>query len=84
MHCTEDILTVRVVPVQQQTNTVDCGLYALAFVKHIADTGSNPSYVVFDGSTMCEWESVNCVSEGRNSFTLLQGKRISVFPLLHL
>ena len=52
MHCTEDILTVRVVPVQQQTNIVDCGLYALAFVKHIADTGSNPSYAVFDGSLM--------------------------------
>ena len=52
MHCTEDILTVRVVPVQQQTNTVDCGLYALAFVKHIADTGSNPSYVAFNGSLM--------------------------------
>nr|XP_047145394.1 uncharacterized protein LOC105848782 isoform X2 [Hydra vulgaris] len=52
MHCNEDKLTVRVVPVQQQTNYVDCGLYALAFIKHITDTRSNPSYVAFDAFQM--------------------------------
>ena len=48
MHYTEDILNIHIVPVQQQTNTVDCGLYAQAFVKHIADTGSNPSKVALE------------------------------------
>ncbi|XP_065680304.1 uncharacterized protein LOC124806293 [Hydra vulgaris] len=47
MQCTKDILTVRVLPVQQQANSIDCGLFALAFAKHIAFTGLNPCYIGF-------------------------------------
>nr|XP_047133813.1 uncharacterized protein LOC124811932 [Hydra vulgaris] len=52
MNCSKDILTVRVLPVQQQTNGVDCGLFALAFAQHIAYTSSNPSFVAFDSHMM--------------------------------
>ncbi|XP_065657884.1 uncharacterized protein LOC136082459 isoform X2 [Hydra vulgaris] len=52
MQCTKDSLKVRVLPVQQQTNGVDCGLFALAFAQHIACTGSNPHYISFENDEM--------------------------------
>ncbi|XP_065666535.1 uncharacterized protein LOC136087521 isoform X2 [Hydra vulgaris] len=52
VNCFKDILTVRVLLVQQQINGVDCGLFALALAQYIACTSSNPFFVVFDSYMM--------------------------------
>ena len=52
VNCSKDILTVHVLPVQQQINGVDCGLFALAFAQYIACTSSNPSFVAFNSYMM--------------------------------
>ena len=38
--------------VQQQTGGVDCGLFALAFARHILETGCLPTSTYFDQSAM--------------------------------
>ena len=40
--CKESLMKVKVLPVQQQTNGVDCGLFAVAFVQYILMYGKNP------------------------------------------
>uniref|UniRef100_A0A7M5VBX8 Uncharacterized protein n=1 Tax=Clytia hemisphaerica TaxID=252671 RepID=A0A7M5VBX8_9CNID len=45
-------LTIRSVPVQQQTGGVDCGLFAISFIQHLAQTKMNPTEVWFDQGKM--------------------------------
>ena len=86
MYCTEGILTDRVKPVQQQTNTVYC-LFALLFLKHIADTQIQVTLLktlfMMNHLPQCVKRNQFNVFPKSESFTTPQGKKISVFPLLH-
>ena len=42
LHCPINKIKIEVLPVQQQSNGVDCGIFALAFCLHILLTKSNP------------------------------------------
>ena len=46
-NCTHNKLTVNVLPVQQQTNGVDCGVLAISFIYHIVSTKTNPENITF-------------------------------------
>ena len=48
LNCTEDLLKINVVSVQQQTNGVDCGLFAISFVHHILSENCNPEDLRID------------------------------------
>ena len=48
MHSSSTELTVKILPVQQQSNGVDCGAYAIAFVNYILKEKKNPVEVAFD------------------------------------
>ncbi|XP_065066055.1 uncharacterized protein LOC135691970 [Rhopilema esculentum] len=52
MHSSMPILKINVVPVQQQSNGVDCGAYAIAFTNYILKEKRNPTEVTFDQQTM--------------------------------
>eukprot|EP00794_Sanderia_malayensis_P013552 gene13552-14952_t len=44
----EDVITVNILPVQQQSNSVDCGVYSIAFVRAILGGNTNLDGVNFD------------------------------------
>ena len=46
-----NVLTVRAIPVQQQTGGVDCGLFAIAFAYHAA-LGENLGKVTFEQESL--------------------------------
>jgi len=52
MFCQTSSIIANFIPVQQQTNGIDCGLYAIAFVQHILSTNQNPSKIHYDQSKM--------------------------------
>ena len=41
-----------VLPLQQQTNGIDCGLYALAFIVYLLENNKYPTEVSFDQNQM--------------------------------
>ena len=41
------LITVNVLPFQQQTNGVDCGVLAISFIYHIISTKTNPENITF-------------------------------------
>nr|XP_047145432.1 uncharacterized protein LOC124818498 [Hydra vulgaris] len=43
LHCKKKCILVKVLPVQQQTNFLDCGLYAIAWARQILENKSIPS-----------------------------------------
>ena len=47
MNSTHDKLTVNVLPVQQQTNGVDGGVFAISFIYRIVSTKTNPDNITF-------------------------------------
>ena len=47
-----ETITVKSVAVQQQTGGIDCGLFAVAFIEHLARTNTYPSDVWFDQTKM--------------------------------
>ena len=42
-----DVLKINIMPVQQQTNSVDCGTFAMAFLTYIL-FGEDPKTQCFD------------------------------------
>ena len=52
MHCSSPCLKIKVLPVHQQTNGVDCGLYAIAFTLYYAINRKYPTEVTFDQQLM--------------------------------
>ena len=48
LHCSFDKINVTVLPVQQQTNGIDCGVYAIAFAHYIVENKDYPAVVAFD------------------------------------
>lgn len=49
MRCSRESITVNVIPVQQQSNGVDCGIFSIAYASAILN-GRNPSIITFDRS----------------------------------
>ena len=52
MHSSTPSLKIKVLPVQQQTNGVDCGIYAVAFMLYYAMHKRYPTEASFDQSLM--------------------------------
>ena len=52
MYCHKKFITVAVIPVQQQTGCVDCGLFAITFIQYILAEKKNPIDVSFSQSSM--------------------------------
>ena len=52
MHCLLDKITPTALPVQQQTNGVDCVVNALAFVQYLMENKKYPTDVSFDQTQM--------------------------------
>ena len=50
LHCDLKHVKIKVLPVQQQRNGVDCGVFALAFCFHILSEKANPVGIFFDES----------------------------------
>ena len=84
MQADEDVLKINVMPVQQQTNSVDCGVFAMAFL----------TYILFDedAKTQCFdeqllWESllqmlaeqqIRCFPTTENNVVKCKSKSISL------
>ncbi|XP_047145632.2 uncharacterized protein LOC124818650 [Hydra vulgaris] len=47
MKCTQKKLTIHALPVQQQSNGADCGVFAISFIYHIISTKTNPENITF-------------------------------------
>ena len=52
LHSEKNCLRIKVLPVQQQTNGVDCGIYALAFILYYVQNKNYPLDVTFDQGVM--------------------------------
>ena len=48
MHCSTDTIKAAVLPLQQQTNRVDCGLHPLVFIVYLLENNKYPTEVSFD------------------------------------
>ena len=62
LNCASDELKVKVLPVQQQTNGVDCGVFAVAFVYHILSTKKTPTDISFE-ERRTRSHIVNCIGK---------------------
>ena len=51
MHCEEEKIRIKVLPIQQQSNGVDCGVYAIAYALCIASE-QDPSTISFEQVSM--------------------------------
>ena len=71
MNYTHDKLTVNVLPVQQQTNGVDCGVFAISFIYHIVSTKTKPDNITFSIPEM-RAHMLHCI----------MANKVSSFPLL--
>ena len=52
MHCPLNRINAIIIPVQQQTNGIDCGIYALAFIQYLLEHKQYPTEVSFDQQQM--------------------------------
>ena len=52
MYCSMDTIKATVLPLQQQTNGIDCVLYALAFIVYLLENNKYPTEVSFDQNQM--------------------------------
>ena len=52
MHCSMNTIKATVLPFQQQTDGIDCGLYALAFIVHLLENDKYTTEVSFEQSQM--------------------------------
>ena len=52
MHCSMDTIKATVLPLQQQTNGIDCGLYTLAFIVYLLENNKYPTEASFDQNQM--------------------------------
>ncbi|XP_065650019.1 uncharacterized protein LOC136078332 isoform X1 [Hydra vulgaris] len=65
LHCQQKNLVLKVLPVQQQTNGVDCGIYAVAWARQILETKGVPSTnMMFEQSEMRS-HLLKCISNNR-------------------
>ena len=64
-----NLVELQFVPVQQQTNNSDCGVFAIAFAVSLA-LGTNPKHVTFDTSKMRPHLAV-----------CLKAQKLSMFPV---
>ncbi|XP_065682779.1 uncharacterized protein LOC136095885 [Hydra vulgaris] len=61
LHCSQKKIVIKVLPVQQQTNGVDCGLYAIAWARQVLETnGIPPSTHMFEQNEMRN-HLLNCI-----------------------
>ena len=72
-------LVLHVTSVQQQNNSVDCGLYAIAFATSLC-YGHDPESIVFDHSLMRS-HLIKCIQDGdMTPFPSIGGKRCKRCP----
>ena len=57
MHCSTDTIKAAVLPLQQQTNRVDCGLHPLVFIVYLLENNKYPAEVSFDQNQIKSSES---------------------------
>ena len=73
--CTENELIIHVMPVQQQKNGVDCGLFSIAFATSLAFR-EDPSNSTYDSAALRP-HLIKCLKSGRISpFPKIEGKRV--------
>ena len=70
-----DRILVEIMSVQQQTNTVDCGVYAIAYAVDIAH-GKDPSMSAYDDKLMRDHLKHCLLLESFQPFPTLTGKRV--------
>ena len=69
LHCPLKTIEVTILPVQQQTVGVDCGLFVMVFLQYILSYKQNPMVVSFEQSSL------------RNHILkCLQNNRLNMFP----
>ena len=52
MHCSMDTIKATALPLQEQINDIDCGLYALAFIVYLLENNKYSTEVSFDQNQM--------------------------------
>ena len=52
MHCSMNTIKATVLPLQKQTNGIECGLYALAFIVYLLENNKYPTEVSFNQNQM--------------------------------
>ena len=73
--CPENELIIHVMPVQQQKNGVDCGLFSIAFATSLAFR-EDPSNSTYDSAALRP-HLIKCLTSGRISpFPKIEGKRV--------
>nr|XP_047143262.1 uncharacterized protein LOC124817350 isoform X4 [Hydra vulgaris] len=65
LHCQEKNLVFKVLPVQQQTNGVDCGIYAIAWARQILETKSLPSTNLMFEESEIRSHLLKCISNNQ-------------------
>lgn len=64
LHCENKAITVKRLPVQQQKDSNDCGLFALAFIFYIAKNLENPISVTFN-QPLLRTHLLHCLKNGK-------------------
>ena len=73
--CLGNELIIHVMPVQQQKNGVDCGLFSIAFATSLA-FGEDPSNSTYDSAALRP-HLIKCLTSGRIApFPKIEGKRV--------
>jgi hypothetical protein len=75
-------IAVEIAPCQQQINSADCGLFAIAFAVELA-FGNDPSFVSFDQSAM-RAHFCSCLENGFTPFPQLSNALVPRSRLQHL
>lgn len=63
LFCKEPVININIASVQQQSNSVDCGVFAIAFATSVA-FGENPTTCQYDKSKM-RGHLIQCLEEGQ-------------------
>ena len=79
VHTDKPTFTVKLANVTKQSGASDCGLYAIAYLIHIA-SGLNPSVVIFEQAKMRK-HLIKCFEQKNiEPFPVIKERRMSIYP----
>ena len=76
MHFSMNTIKATVLPLQQQTNGIDCGLYALAFIVYLLENNKYPTEVSFDQNQMRNHLLISFESNQISGFPISSSKKV--------
>ena len=75
-HSSMDTSKATVLPLEQQKNDIDCGLYALVFIVYLLENNKYPTEVSFDQNKMQNHLLKSSESSQISGFTISSSKKV--------